>query len=220
MTLDDEVNNLLPELTKKTAEKLSFSKTELDSLSWHKGESNVDVEFSELAKEKCIEAFDELNKNKLLSLIVEIPDLLLCFKRGNNSLKEKIELKSTKSNDRSIPGSMIMSLDPNMWTIFCLRLEKGYEFRYGRYHLGMSKGTHDLFQDRSPRPRLKFDQYQKLSEEPNLKTESLDTSFYKHYAKSAINRVLKPTGRGSWQDDLVKEIIKAALKDPKKFKDI
>jgi len=220
MDLKEEINLLMPQITKLTAFKLSKSQNELNNISWHKGESNTDLEFSELAKKKCVESFDEINTNKNLFLNVEIPDLLLTFKKGDHKQRFKIELKSTKSADRSVPGSMIMSLDPNMWTIFCLRKESGFEVRYGRYHLGMSRSTHDLFQDRSPRPRLQFDNFQNVNEEPNLEETNIDKSFFKHYARSAVNRVLDPKGRGSWQDDLVKEIIRIAIKDQKKFKDI
>lgn len=219
MKLIDEIDRILPIIVKITARKLSQSTQELSTLNWHKGESNIDVEFSELAKNKCIEAFDEINSNKSLILSIEIPDLLLTFRREDETFLRKIELKSTKSTDRSVPGSMIMSLDPNMWTIFCLRLKNGFEVKYGRYYLGMSRGTHDLFQDRSPRPRLKFDNYQSVDEEPNLIKKTVDESFYKHYAQTAVNRILNPRTH-SWQDNLVKEIIKIVLKKPDVFKDI
>tara|TARA_Y100001970_G_C14186451_1_gene832886 strand:+ start:121 stop:783 length:663 start_codon:yes stop_codon:yes gene_type:complete len=220
MDLKQEALHLMPKITKLTASKINDSQYQLSQISWHTGESNTDLGFSELAKEKCIESFNEININKELSLTVDVPDLLLTFKRGNIHTNFKIELKSTKSNDGSVPGSMIKSLDPNMWTIFCFRKGSEFQVRYGRYYLGMSKGTHDLFQDRSPRPRLHFENYQSVQEEPNLTETTVDKSFYKHYAKSAVNRVLDPKGRHSWQDDLTKEIIKIAITDQEKFKDI
>ena len=220
MDLKQEINRLMPKITRLTASKIKDSQDQLNQISWHKGESNTDLEFSELAKEKCIESFNEINTNKNLSLEVKVPDLLLIFKKGNVRENFKIELKSTKSNDGSVPGSMIMTLDPNMWTIFCLRKNDEFHIRYGRYYLGMSRGSYDLFQDRSPRPRLQFENYQNIAEEPILKETTVDKSFYKHYAKSAVNRVLNPNGRGSWQDDLVKEIIRIVITDQEKFKDI
>tara|TARA_Y100000748_G_C15486428_1_gene484901 strand:- start:1292 stop:1954 length:663 start_codon:yes stop_codon:yes gene_type:complete len=220
MDLKHEASRLMPKITRLTASKINDSQDQLNKISWHKGESNTDLEFSELAKEKCIESFNEINTNKDLGLEVEVPDLLLIFKKGNIRENFKIELKSTKSNDGSVPGSMIMTLDPNMWTIFCLRRNDEFHIRYGRYYLGMSRGSHDLFQDRSPRPRLRFENYQNIEEEPNLRETTIDKSFYKHYANSAVNRVLNPKGRGSWQDDLVKEIIRIVIADQEKFKDI
>ena len=220
MDLKHEASRLMPKITRLTASKINDSQDQLNKISWHKGESNTDLEFSELAKEKCIESFNEINTNKDLGLEVEVPDLLLIFKKGNIRENFKIELKSTKSNDGSVPGSMIMTLDPNMWTIFCLRRNDEFHIRYGRYYLGMSRGSHDLFQDRAPRPRLRFENYQNIEEEPNLRETTIDKSFYKHYANSAVNRVLNPKGRGSWQDDLVKEIIRIVIADQEKFKDI
>jgi hypothetical protein len=46
--------------------------------------------------------------------------------------------------------------------------------------------------------------------------DDMNNEFWKAYAKSAINRVLNPKNH-SWQDDLVKEIIREIIKDPKKF---
>ena len=42
------------------------------------------------------------------------------------------------------------------------------------------------------------------------------TAFWKSYAESALTRVLDPQ-QHSWQDDLVKEIIKIVLNNPKRF---
>lgn len=223
MTLQNQIEKLLPFLTRKIATILEESQSELASLNWHTGESNTDLEFSELARKCCYEAFDILNKNAELSLSVEVPDLLLTFSQREESLEKKIELKSTKSSTGKVPGSMIRSLDPNVWTIFCLRKSesKVYEFRYGRYYLGMEYSDYDRFQDRSPRPTLSFFKYQKTEENPNQIEKMSSKYFIKHYARTAINRILHPKLNGhSWQDDLVKEIIREVLKNPKKFKDV
>ena len=114
-----------------------------------------------------------------------------------------------------------MSLDPNIWTIICKRDQdsNSYEIRYGRYYLGMDISSHEKFQDRSPRPSLNFYNYQKFNEKPILEKDSISSTFWKSYADSAITRILDPKNH-SWQDDLVKEIIKIVLKNPEKFKHI
>ena len=114
-----------------------------------------------------------------------------------------------------------MSLDPNMWTIICRRdiPNDDIEVRYGRYYLGMNVSSHEKFQDRSPRPTLNFFQFQDQTEQPIMEKTTLSSSFWKTYANSAITRILEPQNH-SWQDDLVKEIIRIVLEDPDKFRDI
>ena len=69
-----------------------------------------------------------------------------------------------------------MKLDPNIWTIMCKRdpNKKTFEIRYGRYFNGMSFSRYEKFQERSPRPSLSFNKFQKFDEEPNItKTKSI-----------------------------------------------
>ena len=108
-----------------------------------------------------------------------------------------------------------------MWTIICHRniSSNRCDVRYGRYHNGIITSTHDQFQDRSPRPSLSFHQFQKPEEEPKLEKKFLKDKFWERYADCAINRVLDPVNY-SWQDDLVKEIIKKVLENPERFKKI
>mgnify|MGYP001320980391 FL=1 len=114
---------------------------------------------------------------------------------------------------------MILSLDPNMWTIFCLREDNNFKLKYGRYYLGIKMSSHDRFQDRSPRPTLIFDNYQNSDDEPKTERRKKDNFFYKHYAQCAINRILNPKNK-SWQDDIILEVIKEVKKNPDRFKDI
>ena len=114
-----------------------------------------------------------------------------------------------------------MKIDPNIWTIFCKRDPKKntFEIRYGRYFNGMSFSRYEKFQERSPRPSLSFNKFQKFDEEPNIaKTKSI-SNFWERYAESAIERVLNPLNH-SWQDDLVKAIVKKVIKNPDLFKNI
>lgn len=212
---------LLPNLVKQTCQKLNKNKKELKNLNWHSGESNTDLDFSNLSRSYCEQSFNEFKESKQIELEISIPDLNLTFKDSKNkNYKTKIELKSTKSVNGKIPGSTVMNLDPNVWTIMCYRSDNNKtEVRYGRYYLGMDISEDEKFQDRSPRPSLNFFKFQKYTEDPNMKKVTKDESFWKKYATSAIRRVLKPTNH-SWQDDLIKEIIKEVLKNPNKFKNI
>ena len=80
-----------------------------------------------------------INNINKLKLQIGIPDLKLKFQYKKKIINKKIELKSTKSINSKIPGSMIKSLDPNIWTIMCCRADKKdkIEVRYGRYFIGM-----------------------------------------------------------------------------------
>tara|TARA_B110000881_G_scaffold207145_1_gene211106 strand:+ start:138 stop:629 length:492 start_codon:yes stop_codon:yes gene_type:complete len=151
--IEDEI---LPKLTQETCKLLNQKKKELSELSWQIGESNTDTDFSNLSKECCNIAFKNINKINELSLEISIPDLKLKFIYKKKIINKKIELKSTKSINSKIPGSMIKSLDPNIWTIMCCRADKKdkIEVRYGRYFIGMEISVYEKFQDRSPRPSL------------------------------------------------------------------
>ena len=116
-----------------------------------------------------------------------------------------------------IPGSTIKGLDLNIWVIFCRRSPDNscFEFRYGRYYLGIPPGEIGLFQDRSPRPRITWKNYQQASESPNTKLIKHDEDWIKAYAKAAIDRLFREVKdkkfKDSWQDDLVREIIRIAI---------
>ena len=214
-------NTILPRLCWETCKKLDSANDELLNISWHSGESNTDIPFSNLAKKYCLISFSEINKDQKLKIEIGVPDLNIKFKHNNKTYEKKIELKSSK-NTNSIPGSMIRSLDPNIWTIFCFRdeINKKFEVRYGRYFKGLQPSKFEKFQDRSPRPSLNFKNFQKSSEKPDIEEiDDFTDNFWKHYANCAINRVLEPQSH-SWQDDMVKEIIRLVLKDPNKFKNI
>ncbi|APB33359.1 hypothetical protein GlitD10_1039 [Gloeomargarita lithophora Alchichica-D10] len=127
-----------------------------------------------------------------------------------------IELKSCKANPirpTVIPGSTIATLDLNMWVIFCRRSSnnQNFEFRYGRYFRGIFDSPTVLFQDRTPRPRINWDGYQSVNEAPKLEKMDASSGWVKRYAQAAVNRISRehPVNY-SWQDDLVKEIIKIA----------
>jgi len=222
--MEDYIDNkLLPKLTKLLCEELNANKEALKGLVWHIHEANTDRDFSDLSKTLLEDIFKKHNIKKGLTLEINTPDLNLIFSlEGNPPVKRKIELKSTKSPDGTLQGSTIRNLDVNIWTIFCRRdiPKDEIEVRYGRYWRGMESSSHDLFQDRTPRPRLKFSKFQDQTEQPIMEKKTARSSLGKRYAESAINRILEGPKRHSWQDDLVKEIIIIVLEDPDKFKDI
>ena len=220
--MEDYIDNkLLPKMTKILCGELNAHKEVLKGIEWHIHEANTDRDFSNLSKKLCENIFKKHNIHKGLTIEINTPDLNLIFRLEGRTVERKIELKSTMSSNGILPGSMIMSLDPNIWTIICRRdiPNDDIEVRYGRYYLGMNVSSHEKFQDRSPRPTLNFFQFQDQTEQPNMKKTTLSSSFWKTYANSAITRILEPQNH-SWQDDLVKEIIRIVLEDPDKFRDI
>ena len=92
----------------------NLKKKELSELSWQTGESNTDTDFSNLSKECCFIAFKNINKIKELSLEINIPDLKIKFKYKKKIINKKIELKSTKSINSKIPGSMNKNTRQNL----------------------------------------------------------------------------------------------------------
>ena len=210
---------ILPYLTKEICILLNENKDELKKITWSDNESNIDSGFSSVVKKYCEIAYKKLDFP--YELRVDTPDILLSFKKNNFEINKKIELKSTKSKNGTLPGSMIMKLDPNIWTIICKRDPNlnTFEIRYGRYFNGMHFSSHEKFQDRSPRPSINFNKFQKFYEEPNTTRTKSITNFWENYAESALERVLNPLNH-SWQDDLVKAIIRKVIKNPDIFNNI
>lgn len=215
--LDIQVSRIMPELTRLTAKKLLESQDLLAEVTWQVGESNTDTGYASVAMQCCYSAFQLLCPP--FSMEVNPPDLQLFFSNEQGGkVERKIELKSSSKGKRIVPGSMIRSLDINQWTIFCVKENDNFLVRYGRYHLGTELDSHERFQDRSPRPLVRFDNFQDPDEIPNVTKSKMNYSdiFPEMYARSAINRVLNPSTY-SWQDDMVSEIIREVLNDPDKF---
>ncbi len=222
----DEV--LMPQLTKETAKKLQESQEDLQQCKWTEGESNTDTDFSKLAGGKAKKSFEEIiTLNSLFSHKINIeidnPDIKIYFKLSeyNTPIKRKIELKSgyaETGNDVIIPGSTIGKLDINTWVIFVLRKKnnQSFEVRYGRYYKGIKITVNELFQDRTPRPKLLFSNYQKVEEIPDTQIVEKDEAWINKYAESAINRIINQSSfknSSSWQDDLVIEILRIVLEN-------
>lgn len=211
---------LMPQLTREIATKLQYSQKELILCKWTDGESNTDTDFSKLAGKKADNAFHEIInlypsfQNKI-TIQIKSPDLKISFNiiDNNSVIKRKIELKSgyaENGNDVIIPGSTIGKLDINIWVIFILRKNNNqiFDVRYGRYYKGIKITQNELFQDRTPRPKLAWSSFQSIEENPDDKIIEKDKEWIKKYAKAAVNRIITDTNNSSWQDDLVIEIIK------------
>lgn len=219
-------NTLMPKLARKTASKLANSQHELQLCKWTDGESNTDTDFSILAGEKTSESFIEIirnndNFNDKINIDIQSPDVNICFNLSEykSPIKRKIELKSAYceiGNDAIIPGSTIGKLDINTWLIFVLRKNnQEFDVRYGRYYKGIKVTKNELFQDRTPRPKLLFSNYQKVEETPDTQIVEKDEAWINKYAESAINRIINqsPFKNSSWQDDLVIEILRMVLEN-------
>jgi len=214
--------DILPFIAKRTADLLCNDQAGLKSCKWQDNESNPDTDFSNLSRDKCTKALQEIMSTlkKEIKIQIETPDLLITF---NDVYKRRIELKSTKSSNGKMPGSTIGKKDWNEWVIFCHRsdnLNDFFEIRYGRYYEGLKPSDYELFQDRTPRPSLNFNQFHKPEYSELIPKIEKQEDFYKNYATCAINRVLGTPPNKSWQDDLVKEIIKIVKNNPEDFNQI
>lgn len=203
----------------ETVKILEKQQEKLHSIKWTDGESNLDIEYSKLSCECCEKAWtivQQKNKEFInINIKCKIPDINITFIYDNGKhIYKKIELKSSKSI--KLPGSTINNLDVNQSLIYCLRPKNKtgeYKIKCSQYHFAIEQSNIDLFQDRTPRPRLNF---QKMKDITNvLPYQHKDKSYWlEHYSKCAINRINENTsGNYSWQDDLVKIIKKYIIED-------
>ena len=214
-------------LTQQTGKILLTKQKELEKIKWTDSEANIDSEFSKLACECCKEAYVEIKKKYIefndVNIQVKIPDINITFLKDENIItKGKIELKSGKGKGL-IPGSTIGSLDINEPVIFCLRNEtkKTFDIRYDQYYNCIGESKTDMFQDRTPRPKVNFQKMKKIDEECNyIQKEKND--WINHYADCAIYRINNNSEKSnnnseksnkSWQDDLVEKINIICVKD-------
>ncbi len=193
-------------LTRRTAQLLKTK--DLREIKWRDGEANTDLEFSEIACEAASAAWKDIQKDVPeyadVSLTVNPPDINLRFVKGDEEHTGKIELKSGKGTDT--PGSTLGDLDINMPVIYCLRRkDRTFEFRYQQYYNCILETDRDLFQDRTPRPHVKFERMADPST-PLEYVEKQKEPWIEHYARCALNRT---KGKfTSWQDDLVGTILR------------
>jgi hypothetical protein len=204
-------------LTQLTAQILNTKQKELQKIQWNDCESNLDSGFSKLGCSCCEKAFDDIKKEypeyNNLTLICKIPDINISFYKNLKIVASgKIELKSGKGIG-CIPGSTIGTLNINAPIIFCLKKEKNniFEFRYDQYYNCIGESETDMFQDRTPRPKVNF-----------KKMTTIDTSikyihkekydWIDHYAECALFRIKENKLRKSWQDTLTEKIKNIAIK--------
>lgn len=205
------------ELGVETAKILNESQSELASIKWTNGEANIDTGYSNLACDCCMKAWDRLKeKNPMYANIYitcVIPDINIIFHYSDGRKSEhKIELKSSKS--KKMPGSTIMKLDINQTLIYCLRptnKSEPYKLKCSQYHSAMVDNTNiDLFQDRTPRPIINFDN---MKDDRVFERKKPHYFWIEHYAKCALNRIDTALSRRSWQDDMVKIMKKKIIED-------
>lgn len=209
---------IYPEITKSIVYKLGIETTkilnnkqnELKKINWTNGEANIDTEYSKLACDCCIIAWNNIKekypKYSKINIFCIIPDINITFiYTSGTKLKHKIELKSSKS--KKMPGSTINKLDINQTLIYCLRPSANselYKLKCSQYHSAMGSSDIDLFQDRTPRPFINFN---KMNELDNIiPFENKDKNCWiEHYATCGLKRINNSTlCQKSWQDDMIK----------------
>ena len=208
------------ELGIETTKILNERQDKLKSIKWTNGEANLDTEYSKLACDCCIMAWDTTMKIKYteyseIDIICIIPDINITFTYSDGrKTKYKIELKSSKS--KKMPASTIKKLDINQTLIYCLRPStnsESYKLKCSQYHSAMGDSDIDLFQDRTPRPFINFEKMNEMNN--TLPFESIGNDCWiNHYAKCALNRINESIScQKSWQDDMIKIIKKQIIED-------
>lgn len=131
------------------------------------------------------------------------PDLLLEFSNNADLFYIPIELKSTKKN--SIPGSSIQQIELDEWVIFIKHTAKDISIATGQYINALNESMQ--FPDRSPRPKVDFNQLTKWNHEnrkdfptPTNSTELQINVSYKSYKEKVF--LVK-----QWEDVLVQRWI-------------
>lgn len=215
-----EINeDIMAELTRKTAKNIQESPDELEKINWTDGEANLDTGYSVIACSSCEKAWNEIQqdypKYNQIIIICKPSDISIIFRYPDGTeVERKIELKSSTS--KKIPGSTIGKLNINQPLIFCHRTKDGkYIIKYSQYYTAMAdKHNIELFQDRTPRPSICFDKMHDIDEETTFITKDKD-KWIEHLAFCAYNRITNPKKcpKKSWQDELTKEITRLAIED-------
>lgn len=220
---------LLLEIAAKIANQLSVKQEELKQCQWTNGESNTDTDFSKLSCKCAEDAWLYVKENHLplqgstITMTASIPDVICKFQKNGQLIpvvKTKIELKSSKN--MIMPGSTINQLDINQPVIYCKRPKNAdgiYEVRYGQYHRAMGESDIDLFQDRTPRPKLNFTKLFPSSQMNVIYLDEKKDAWITHYGKCAVNRLHKSCNY-SWQDALTKSILHEALQNIETMEDL
>jgi hypothetical protein len=218
---------ILLTLASEITNKLNEKQEELQQCKWTDGESNTDTDFSELACKCAEDSWILIKQNQYpdltnITMVALIPDVNCVFSKNGKIIdipKNKIELKS--STNYIMPGSTIGKLDINQPLIYCYRPKNSnepYETRYGQYHTAMGESDIDLFQDRTPRPKLNFTKLLISSSSPHYSIKKKD-DWISHYGKCAVYRLINKVSY-SWQDDLTKSILHEALQNIETIEDL
>ena len=219
----EHMGRLLMAIAAETTKELNERQEQLDQCTWTDGELNPDTDFSKLSCALAEECWLRIrNQHGLVQVDMKatIPDINCVFTiHGNPIQARKIELKSSKQ--QVMPGSTIGKLDINQPLIYCYRsknADKPYDIRYGQYHAAMGESNIDLFQDRTPRPKINFLHLCPPHTEIDY-TDKKKDAWITHYGKCAVNRLYEPVS-SSWQDKLTKSIVYEALKNVKTMEDV
>ena len=205
------------ELGRETAKLLECEQKAYGECIWKDGEANLDTDYSTLACDCCRRAWDAMRERYPercgISIECKTPDINIIFTLPTGEkVYKKIELKSSKS--KSLPGSCIMKTDMNQPVIYTLRPTASpgtYRVACSQYHAGMMSSNTDLFQDRSPRPFLSFDNIESAGGDYVCKEKE---NWIEHAATCALHRITEGADcRKSWQDPLVKTICQKSIQN-------
>ena len=207
--------SIIYELAQETTCRLRNAQEKLKLCRWKDGESNLDTHYSTLACKCCEDSWDIMKRKYPehinTTITCEKPDINIIVRYSDDTTSNhKIELKSSKST--VMCGSTIGTLDENQPLIYCLRPStesEPYLVRCSLYHMSMVKTETDLFQDRTPRPRIDF---YKMGEKAVPFQEKEKEDWLSHVTECALHRVEPDVVcRSSWQDSFIAKIKKKVI---------
>jgi len=224
MSESAQINSNIPksiiyELGIETAKILNEKQEELQNITWKNGEANLDTEYSKLACVCCEVAWNIIKKKypqyDEVYITCNISDIKITFTYSDGrTSKDKIELKS--SIYKIMTGSTISSLDINQPLIYCLRpsnASEPYNIKCSQYYSAIYGSDIDLFQDRTPRPRINFEKMNEIDNTLPFNFKEKD-AWIEHYAKCGLKRIDGNTKcQKSWQDNMIKIMKKNIIEE-------
>ena len=217
-------------LAQNVTYRLNREQYNLRKIIWTNGESNLDTEYSKItcriAEEEWKKICTEIPFFGNVVMEAKHPDVTCTFRIDSSDdmicLPQKIELKSSMKS--SIPGSTSRSLEVDIPIIYCLRPDpkrkvlsdlNSFQFVCGQYIDSMFESTqYDIFQDRSPRPRISVKSLQKVCRQEFTEATFPFDDYILHLAKCSMRRIHilhRKQVKTSWQDNLVENILKLSL---------
>lgn len=195
-----------------------------DTLVFNYLNKKTEFKSSEILKCKVLNVFkpDELSSKLKLQLknnkigVYTNPDSLVEIGVNNYKVFKSIELKSTKKDE--IPGSSVQQISPFEWVIFIKRDKGKIQISTGLYIDSINNKL--PFPDRSPRPKISFNNLKNHNENYRVSKNNIMT-----FTSEIDSLKEKISLISDWRESLINEWLntvlhKSQLKNEKWFNDV